>query len=169
MTPSTDDARGKKKADMSIPSTVYIAHQPDAEFNQMILQFRANGMESAKFPTNREQLITYLQEGIEAGFIIDNQSENQLIEPIIDALLSSSSMVVRPKHYQLPGLNGLEWLDVRKALMQTIPPEVPHEIAADYREMATYIARMWGKNGLEDAKKARFYLNKMITELEELQ
>ena len=71
-------------------------------------------------------------------------------------------MVDAPKHYNLPGL-GLEWIDVRAALLKTVPPGTPYEAVTSWSEAITYLARMWGKNGVEDARKAEFYIKRMIS------
>lgn len=70
--------------------------------------------------------------------------------------------VYNPSHYQLPGLDGLEVMDVRSSLLQTIPEGVPYELVTHWNESWTYLTRMWGKNGLEDAKKAQVYLSRLI-------
>ena len=70
--------------------------------------------------------------------------------------------VYNPSHYQLPGLDGLEVMDVRSSLLQTIPEGVPYELVTCWNESWTYLTRMWGKNGLEDAKKAQIYLSRLI-------
>lgn len=73
-------------------------------------------------------------------------------------------MVNAPPHYQI--MPGVEVIDVRKALMDKIPSNVPFHQADDWSRSWEYITRMWGKNGLEDAKKARFYLNRLIDGME---
>ena len=76
-----------------------------------------------------------------------------------------SNMVNNPKHYQLPGLK-IEVIDVRSSLLKTIPANTPYEAVTSWSESWTYLTRMWGKNGLEDAKKAKFYLERMINIME---
>ena len=44
--------------------------------------------------------------------------------------------------------------------------DVPHDVADCWSRSWEYLTRMWGKNGLEDAKKARFYLDRMIEKME---
>ena len=80
------------------------------------------------------------------------------VEPVDD----EHDSVYNPSHYQLPGLNGLEVMDVRSSLLQTIPEGVPYELVTCWNESWTYLTRMWGKNGLEDAKKAQVYLERLI-------
>ena len=76
-----------------------------------------------------------------------------------------SDMVNNPKHYQLPELN-VEVIDVRSSLLKTIPANTSYEAVTSWSESWTYLTRMWGKNGLEDAKKAKFYLERMINIME---
>lgn len=71
------------------------------------------------------------------------------------------SMVDAPRHYALPGM-GVEWIDVRSALLKTVPDGVPFEQVVCWSEAITYLARMWGKNGAEDLRKAQFYLKRMM-------
>ena len=74
-------------------------------------------------------------------------------------------MVNRPKHYQLAP--GLEVYDLRQALANKAQEQgVPHDQYSDWDRATEYLIRMWEKNGLEDAKKARWYLNKLIEKLE---
>ena len=76
----------------------------------------------------------------------------------------SEDMVNNPPHYQI--MEGVEVIDVRKGLMDKIPSNVPFSQVDDWSRSWEYITRMWGKNGLEDAKKARFYLNRLINAME---
>lgn len=75
-----------------------------------------------------------------------------------------ADMVNNPPHYQI--MPGIGVIDVRKALMGKIPSRVPFSQTDDWSRSWEYITRMWGKNGLEDAKKARFYLNRLIDGME---
>lgn len=74
----------------------------------------------------------------------------------------TNDVVNHPRHYQLPGLE-LEWIDVKHALFQTIPSNANPEVIAFWSETMNYLGRMWQKNGKEDAEKAQFYLNRMLT------
>lgn len=73
-------------------------------------------------------------------------------------------MVNNPKHYQL--LPGVQVKDVRKAILDKIPEGVPYNQIDDWSRAWEYVTRMWDKNGLEDAKKARVYLDWLIEEME---
>jgi hypothetical protein len=73
-------------------------------------------------------------------------------------------MVNKPPHYQL--LPGVEVYDVRQALLDKMPGGTPYDQVSDWDRASEYIMRMWQKNGLEDAKKARWYLDKLIEKME---
>jgi len=73
-------------------------------------------------------------------------------------------MVYQPTHYQL--LEGVEVKDVREAILNNITEKVSYTVIDDWSRAWEYLTRMWGKNGLEDARKARVYLNWMITKME---
>ena len=73
--------------------------------------------------------------------------------------------VNRPKHYQLH--EGYEVYDLRQDLARNSEAlGVPNNLFSDWDRATEYLIRMWGKNGVEDAKKARWYLNKLIEKLE---
>ena len=77
--------------------------------------------------------------------------------------MSAHDPVNKPSHYQI--MPGVEVYDVRMALMAKIEG-ASHEQVDDWSRAWEYLTRMWGKNGLEDAKKARWYLDKLIGKLE---
>ncbi len=77
--------------------------------------------------------------------------------------MSAHDPVNKPSHYQI--MPGVEVYDVRMALMTKIEG-ASHEQVDDWSRAWEYLTRMWGKNGLEDAKKARWYLDKLIGKLE---
>jgi hypothetical protein len=72
--------------------------------------------------------------------------------------------VTRPKHYML--LPGVEVRDVIKALVDKMTNYHPM-IAADYVQMMQYGMRFMEKNGVEDLKKMRWYLDKIIEQTEQ--
>lgn len=74
-------------------------------------------------------------------------------------------MVNEPPHYQL--MPGVEVYDVRGAILRKIDfHTVDFETVDDWSRSWEYLTRMWEKNGLEDAKKARWYLDQMINKME---
>jgi hypothetical protein len=73
--------------------------------------------------------------------------------------------VNHPPHYQLR--EGYEVYDLRQDLAaKAAQHDVPHDQYSDWDRALEYLLRMWGKNEVEDAKKARWYLNKLIEKLE---
>lgn len=75
-----------------------------------------------------------------------------------------SDNVNEPQHYML--LDGVQVIDVRRALLKKIPAGTSFESVDHWSRCWEYITRMWGKNGLEDAKKARVYLDWLIESME---
>lgn len=73
--------------------------------------------------------------------------------------------VEKPKHYMLFEEQGIEVRDVLKKLASKLHAFGPMFIA-DYVQMMQYGMRFMDKNGLEDLKKQRWYLDKMIEEYE---
>ena len=79
--------------------------------------------------------------------------------------------VEKPKHYMLFEEQGIEVRDVIKKLVNKFDTEELHDFyshmfIADYVQMMQYGMRFMDKNGLEDLKKQRWYLDKMIEEYE---
>lgn len=77
--------------------------------------------------------------------------------------------VDKPKHYMLFEEEGIEVRDVIEKLVQKMYPEVGQfdgMFFADYVQMMQYLMRFMDKNGVEDLKKARWYLDKLIDSYE---
>jgi hypothetical protein len=80
--------------------------------------------------------------------------------------ISRTDMINKPAHYIL--LDNLEVRDVLAALVskmrspdeQKVPSNALFE--SDYVQMQQYLMRFMDKNGLEDLKKAQWFLNKLI-------
>ncbi len=74
-------------------------------------------------------------------------------------------MVNSPPHYQLR--DGYEVYDLRQDLAaKAQAAQVPHDIYSDWDRAIEYLIRCWDKNDLEDIRKARWYINKLIEKLE---
>ena len=78
-------------------------------------------------------------------------------------------VVCKPKHYMLFEDKGIEVRDVCGKLVCKVREgsNVPfwkdnNLFEADYVQLMQYIMRFMDKNGVEDLKKARWYLDKMI-------
>lgn len=77
--------------------------------------------------------------------------------------------VDKPKHYMLFEDQGIEVRDVIEKLVLKMYPEVGQfdgMFFADYVQMMQYLMRFMDKNGQEDLKKARWYLDKLIDSYE---
>ena len=83
------------------------------------------------------------------------------VQMLLDGLTDN---VKHPQHYML--LDGVQVIDVRRALLKKIPAGTSFESVDHWSRCWEYITRMWGKNGLEDAKKARVYLDWLIESME---
>ena len=81
---------------------------------------------------------------------------------------SKYDVISKPKHYMLFEEEGIEVRDVIGKLVEKIQLEGPawkgHSgmFVADYVQLMQYLMRFMDKNGVEDLKKARWYLDKMI-------
>jgi hypothetical protein len=81
-------------------------------------------------------------------------------------------IVTKPKHYMLfsyeemSKYDGIEVRDVIEKLVNKIEYYPDGMFLADYVQMMQYGMRFMDKNGLEDLKKQRWYLDKMIERYE---
>jgi hypothetical protein len=83
-------------------------------------------------------------------------------------------VVSRPQHYMLFQDKGIEVRDVLAKLADKIKMsdnrvplwEIAPLFEADYVQMMQYLMRFMDKNGVEDLKKARWYLDKLIDSYE---
>jgi hypothetical protein len=67
-----------------------------------------------------------------------------------------------PSHYQY---NGFEVIDILEQAVSKAPDPVKGSL--QYQSLK-YMLRLWGKeNPLQDARKSRWYLNRLISKLEE--
>jgi hypothetical protein len=83
-------------------------------------------------------------------------------------------MVNKPLHYMLFPEKGIEVRDVCKKLADKlhngsmVPYLEKHTLfVSDYVQMMQYLMRFMDKNGVEDLKKAEFYLKKLIEAYDE--
>ena len=84
---------------------------------------------------------------------------------------ASYDVISKPKHYMLFEDKNIEVRDVIEKLVhkllngpyETYPPEGKGTLfESDYVQLMQYLMRFMDKNGKEDLKKARWYLDKMI-------
>lgn len=82
---------------------------------------------------------------------------------------NDEDVVNKPSHYQLKGL-GCEIKDVRRAILDGVEDKTSAWSIDCWSRSWEYLSRMWAKhdNPLEDAKKARVYLDWLIEELEKV-
>ena len=74
-------------------------------------------------------------------------------------------VVNKPKHYMLFEEEGIEVRDVIEKLVDKMPTHYVTRnslFVPDYVQMMQYLMRFMDKNGVEDLKKAEFYLKKLI-------
>lgn len=84
-------------------------------------------------------------------------------------LLDKYNVVDNPKHYMLFEEEGIEVRDVIEKLVEKVDEaRMPYSplFSADYVQMMQYLMRFMDKNGQEDLKKARWYLDKLIDSYE---
>jgi hypothetical protein len=84
-------------------------------------------------------------------------------------LLDKYNVVDNPKHYMLFEEEGIEVRDVIEKLVNKIPPvsrDYGGLFVSDYVQLMQYLMRFMDKNGQEDLKKARWYLDKLIDSYE---
>lgn len=85
-----------------------------------------------------------------------------------------NDVVEKPKHYMLFEDLGIEVRDVIAKLVEKFGnrgfefnyPSNSPLFEADYVQLMQYLMRFMDKNGVEDLKKARWYLDKMIDSYE---
>lgn len=86
----------------------------------------------------------------------------------LDEKLNQYDVVEKPKHYMLFEDQGIEVRDVIEKLVEKLPLKgtawLGHSgmFVSDYVQLMQYLMRFMDKNGVEDLKKARWYLDKMI-------
>jgi hypothetical protein len=79
------------------------------------------------------------------------------------------NVISKPKHYMLFEDKGIEVRDVIEKLVEKMDGGgiggLGYEpmVYADYVQLMQYLMRFMDKNGVEDLKKARWYLDKMIS------
>jgi hypothetical protein len=86
-------------------------------------------------------------------------------------ILDKYNVVDKPKHYMLFEDQGIEVRDVIEKLVWKIKMDTDKNVPdwemtpifdSDYTQMMQYLMRFMDKNGVEDLKKARWYLDKLI-------
>lgn len=88
-------------------------------------------------------------------------SPTQWISPIEQTIKKKEDLINHPKHYKTE--SGLETIDVIEAFTDGLKGIE----ATDTGNIIKYICRWKKKNGLQDLKKAQWYLNHLINKVEE--
>lgn len=84
------------------------------------------------------------------------------------AVEEEHDVVNKPKHYYLR--DGLEVRDIIEVLVEKMYEEGTPGVAlfvSDYVQMMQYLMRFMKKNGVEDLKKAKYYLDELIKAYDE--
>jgi hypothetical protein len=108
-----------------------------------------------------------LQEAVDGWFGKDNgmPAEDLLYDPFMYDTVS------KPKHYMLFKEQGIEVRDVLEKLVYKIKMSTDKNVPdwemvpmfdSDYVQMMQYLMRFMDKNGVEDLRKAKWYLDKLI-------
>lgn len=74
--------------------------------------------------------------------------------------------VNNPNHYQLYPEYNLEAIDVINKLCSLNAQMLQDYQFSYYAQLLQYLFRFGRKNGLEDLKKAKFYLDRLISDIE---
>lgn len=98
-----------------------------------------------------DRLITINGETFSDNYVIECKDNKDLIGYKNDNIIS-------PNHYVSD--NGIEVFDVQEAFIH----ELKGMAASYWCNVVKYILRFQRKNGVEDLKKARYYLEKLIEE-----
>lgn len=98
-----------------------------------------------------DRLITINGETFSDKYVIECKDNKDLIGYKNDNIIS-------PNHYVSD--NGIEVFDVQEAFIH----ELKGMAASYWCNVVKYILRFQRKNGVEDLKKARYYLDKLIEE-----
>ena len=75
---------------------------------------------------------------------------------------SKYDTVSKPKHYMLFEEQGIEVRDVIEKLVKKIEWYPEGLAISNYVQMMQYLMRFMDKNGVEDLRKAKWYLEKLI-------
>ena len=80
---------------------------------------------------------------------------------------SKYDTISKPKHYMLFENEGIEVRDVIEKLVKKIEWYPEGLAISDYVQMMQYLMRFMDKNGVEDLRKAKWYLDKLIEAYDE--
>jgi hypothetical protein len=106
--------------------------------------------------------LDYINHKLTMGEVIDKEiaEHPEELASLKEALFPDEDPVNHPNHYVQ---DGIETIDVIKAWTKGLDGI----IATDTGNVIKYISRWNKKNGIEDLRKAQWYLNHLIKEMEE--
>lgn len=109
-----------------------------------------------------DEELDYLKHEVTMGEVLDKEiaEHPEIIADLKAAVFPDEDPVNHPGHYIQ---DGIETIDVIKAWTKGLDGI----IATDTGNVIKYISRWNKKNGIEDLKKAQWYLNHLIKEMEE--
>ena len=139
-------------------SCFYSAFDKDLEAPCASCSGYSNWVTKDAYPVDRPYTDKPLTEAIKAWFA----ERKDVPDPTYD-------VVKKPQHYMLFEDKGIEVRDVIQKLVEKFEMSSqghPYMFAADYVQMMQYLMRFMDKNGVEDLKKARWYLDKLIDSYE---
>lgn len=127
---------------------------------------RLHGVGKSSFPERLFWAHSNMPSDIVAyRYKIEEPGINEMTEEEEEMPAEERDNVNHPPHYQLRP--GYEVYDLRQDLARKAEAvSVPLDEYSDWDRALEYLLRMWDKNMLEDAKKARWYLDKLIQKLE---
>jgi len=138
-------------------SCFYASFDKDLEAPCASCSGYSNWVTKDAYPLDRPYTEKPLTEAIKAWFA----QRNDVPDP-------QYNVVEKPKHYMLFEDEGIEVRDVIEKLVEKLDEAafLTPLFAPDYVQMMQYLMRFMDKNGVEDLKKARWYLDKLIDSYE---
>jgi hypothetical protein len=145
-------------------SCFYSAFDKDLEAPCASCSGYSNWVTKDAYPVDRPYTDKPLTEAIKAWFA----QRNDVPDP-------QYNVVEKPKHYMLFEEQGIEVRDVIEKLVWKVKMSTDRKVPdwemtpmfdSDYTQMMQYLMRFMDKNGVEDLKKARWYLDKLIDSYE---
>ena len=102
------------------------------------------------------------------GDSLSHSEFDYMVKRGVYKLVNDNDNVNNPKHYQLFPEHGVEVIDVVDRLCEKIDKSESPLTASQssyYVQILCYLMRFMDKNGSEDVKKAKFYLDRLVKSL----
>jgi hypothetical protein len=112
---------------------------------------------------NRKDNSSWVEVGSKCGRVWVNDSDCRPVEPASSPkILDGSSDPVNPSHYKhLPA----EAIDIIEAAIARAPS---NQYAFLQGQVIKYLLRCWSKKGIEDLRKAKWYLDRLVSGFDDL-